>query len=178
MSGLSATMQPMCLRSPKAPLLPPPPPAENVSLSSSACFWKACAWLTAGFGDDMPFNYFTYGAACSEVELDSLTGDFQALRTHICMDVGSSVNPAIDIGQVEGGFIQVTTAFHKCLSCLSCKGFLACHTIFTGVPLENCYCDIQSKLSLFLPVLVHIAVQARRGPALHISSLGIRAGWV
>ncbi|KAL3157593.1 hypothetical protein ABBQ32_012044 [Trebouxia sp. C0010 RCD-2024] len=59
-----------------------------------------------GFGDDMPFNYFTYGAACSEVELDTLTGDFQALRTHICMDVGSSVNPAIDIGQVEGGFIQ------------------------------------------------------------------------
>ena len=63
--------------------------------------------LTAGFGDDMPFNYFTYGAACSEVELDALTGDFQALRTHICMDVGTSVNPAIDIGQVEGGFIQV-----------------------------------------------------------------------
>ena len=65
----------------------------------------------------MPFNYFTYGAACSEVELDTLTGDFQALRTHICMDVGSSVNPAIDIGQVEGGFIQVTplpftNAFH------------------------------------------------------------------
>lgn len=59
-----------------------------------------------GFGDEMPFNYFTYGAACSEVELDCLTGDFQALRTHIVMDVGTSVNPAIDIGQVEGGFVQ------------------------------------------------------------------------
>ena len=66
----------------------------------------------------MPFNYFTYGAACSEVELDTLTGDFQALRTHICMDVGTSVNPAIDIGQVEGGFIQVCSAVTCLRVCL------------------------------------------------------------
>lgn len=63
--------------------------------------------LLVGFGDTMPFNYFTFGAACSEVELDTLTGDYVALRTHICMDVGSSLNPAIDIGQIEGGFVQV-----------------------------------------------------------------------
>ena len=62
----------------------------------------------------MPFNYFTYGAACSEVELDTLTGDFVALRTHICMDVGSSLNPAIDIGQVEGGFVQVGCILYYC----------------------------------------------------------------
>ena len=55
----------------------------------------------------MPFNYFCYGAAASEVELDTLTGDFHILRTDICMDVGKTLNPAIDIGQVEGGFIQV-----------------------------------------------------------------------
>jgi len=59
-----------------------------------------------GFGGDRPFNYFTHGAAATEVELDVLTGDFQIRRTDICMDLGASLNPAIDIGQVEGGFVQ------------------------------------------------------------------------
>ena len=48
----------------------------------------------------MPFNYFTFGAAVSEVEIDCLTGDHNVLRTDIVMDVGDSLNPAIDIGQV------------------------------------------------------------------------------
>lgn len=52
------------------------------------------------------FNYFTYGAACSEVEIDCLTGDHQVICTDIVMDLGSSLNPAIDIGQVEGAFMQ------------------------------------------------------------------------
>lgn len=46
------------------------------------------------------YNYFSYGAACSEVEVDTLTGDFNVLRSDILMDVGNSLNPAIDIGQV------------------------------------------------------------------------------
>lgn len=53
-----------------------------------------------------PFNYFTFGAACSEVEIDCLSGDHQVIRTDIVMDLGESINPAIDIGQIEGGFIQ------------------------------------------------------------------------
>ena len=54
----------------------------------------------------LPFNYFCYGAALSEVEIDCLTGDMMLRRADICMDVGESLNPAIDVGQVEGGFIQ------------------------------------------------------------------------
>ncbi|KAI8791232.1 xanthine dehydrogenase/oxidase [Biomphalaria glabrata] len=53
-----------------------------------------------------PFFYFTFGAACSVVEIDCLTGDHMVLSTDIVMDVGHSLNPAIDVGQIEGGFIQ------------------------------------------------------------------------
>ena len=53
------------------------------------------------------FDYFTYGAACSVVEIDCLTGDHSVLRTDIVMDVGTSINPSIDIGQIEGAFTQV-----------------------------------------------------------------------
>jgi xanthine dehydrogenase large subunit len=53
-----------------------------------------------------PFLYFAYGAACSEVAIDTLTGEMRVLRTDILHDVGASINPGIDMGQVEGAFIQ------------------------------------------------------------------------
>ena len=53
-----------------------------------------------------PFYYFAYGAACSEVVVDMLTGENRILRTDILHDVGKSLNPALDIGQIEGGFVQ------------------------------------------------------------------------
>ena len=53
-----------------------------------------------------PFYYFSYGAACSEVAIDTLTGESRVLAVDILHDVGTSINPAIDIGQIEGGFIQ------------------------------------------------------------------------
>ncbi|CAH2255899.1 xanthine dehydrogenase oxidase [Pelobates cultripes] len=79
---------------------------DRVSLSASGFF------KTPGIGYDPvknegnPSNYFSYGVACSEVEIDCLTGDHKNLRTHIVMDVGTSLNPAIDIGQIEGAFVQ------------------------------------------------------------------------
>ena len=53
-----------------------------------------------------PFFYFAYGAAVSEVVVDTLTGEHRIVRTDILHDCGDSLNPAIDIGQIEGGFIQ------------------------------------------------------------------------
>lgn len=53
-----------------------------------------------------PFNYFTQGVAYCEAEIDVLTGNHKTLRADVVVDVGSSINPAIDIGQIEGAFIQ------------------------------------------------------------------------
>ena len=57
-------------------------------------------------GQGTPFHYFAYGAAVSEVEVDGFTGEYRYLRTDILEDVGDSVSPVIDVGQVEGGFVQ------------------------------------------------------------------------
>ena len=57
-------------------------------------------------GRGHPFYYFAYGAAAAEVTIDTLTGEYQVDRADVLEDVGHSLNPAIDVGQVEGGFIQ------------------------------------------------------------------------
>ena len=57
-------------------------------------------------GRGKPFHYFVYAAAVSEVEIDGFTGEYRLLRTDILEDVGESFSPIVDLGQVEGGFIQ------------------------------------------------------------------------
>lgn len=57
-------------------------------------------------GTGRPFHYFVWGAACSEVLVDTMTGEMRVTRVDILHDVGHSLNPAIDRGQIEGGFVQ------------------------------------------------------------------------
>ena len=57
-------------------------------------------------GQGRPFYYFAYGASCSEVTIDTLTGEYRVERTDILHDVGRSLNPVLDRGQVEGAFVQ------------------------------------------------------------------------
>ncbi|XP_065839346.1 LOW QUALITY PROTEIN: xanthine dehydrogenase/oxidase-like [Oscarella lobularis] len=65
---------------------------------------SAKAW--AGRSDDAIFRYFIYGAACTEVEIDVLTGEREILCTGIIQDSGQSMNPYIDVGQVRGAFVM------------------------------------------------------------------------
>ncbi|EWC42889.1 xanthine dehydrogenase molybdopterin binding subunit [Pseudomonas stutzeri] len=78
----------------------------QVSLSSTGFYRTPKIFYDRSQARGRPFYYFAYGAACSEVIVDTLTGEYKMLRSDILHDVGASLNPAIDIGQVEGGFVQ------------------------------------------------------------------------
>jgi len=74
-----------------------------------------------------PFYYFAYGAACTEVAIDTLTGENRVTRVDILHDVGHSINPAIDIGQVEGGYVQGMGWLTTEQLVWNDKGYLATH---------------------------------------------------
>jgi xanthine dehydrogenase large subunit len=78
----------------------------RVSLSSTGFYATPKIHWDRARMNGRPFFYFAYGAAVSEVAIDTLTGETQLLRVDILHDVGTSLNPAIDRGQIEGGFLQ------------------------------------------------------------------------
>lgn len=79
---------------------------NRISLSSTGYYKTPKIWYDEEKSVGRPFFYFSLGAACSEVSIDTLTGEMKVNQVDILFDVGSSLNPAIDIGQIEGGFVQ------------------------------------------------------------------------
>jgi xanthine dehydrogenase large subunit len=79
---------------------------NRVQLSAAGFYATPKIHWNRASGTGRPFYYYAYGAACAEVTIDTLTGEYQIERCDVIEDVGRSLNPAIDIGQVEGGFIQ------------------------------------------------------------------------
>ncbi len=93
-----------------------------------------------------PFLYFAYGAAVAEVEVDTLTGESRVRRVDILHDVGRSLNPAIDMGQIEGGFVQG-------------MGWLTT---------EECWWDNQGQLRTHAPSTYKIPVSSDVPEAFHV----------
>ncbi|MDB1124070.1 xanthine dehydrogenase molybdopterin binding subunit [Vibrio algarum] len=79
---------------------------NRVSLSASGFYKTPKIWYDQEKSVGRPFFYFSLGASCSEVTIDTLTGELRVDRVDILHDVGNSLNPAIDLGQIEGAFIQ------------------------------------------------------------------------
>jgi xanthine dehydrogenase large subunit len=78
----------------------------RASLSSTGYYATPKIHYDTSTHQGRPFYYFAYGAALSEVEVDTLTGEYRLRQVDILHDAGQSLNPAIDLGQVEGGFVQ------------------------------------------------------------------------
>ena len=79
---------------------------DRVNLSANGFYKTPDIGYVWGANTGQMFFYFTQGVAAAEVEIDTLTGDWTSLRADILMDVGRSINPAIDYGQIEGAFVQ------------------------------------------------------------------------
>ena len=82
--------------------------AGRVGLSVTSYYTSPAEWTKYSFDkkEGNRWAYFVNGASCSVVAIDVLTGEHKLLKTEIVMDVGESINPAIDVAQIEGAFVQ------------------------------------------------------------------------
>ena len=109
-----------------------------------------------------PFYYFAYGAAVVEVAVDTLTGEHRMLAVDICHDVGTSLNPAIDVGQIEGGFVQGVGWLTSEELVWDAHGRLATHAPSTyKIPTAG---DVPARLRVEL-----LADSPNRSPTIHRS---------
>jgi xanthine dehydrogenase large subunit len=109
-----------------------------------------------------PFYYFAYGAAVAEVAIDTLTGEHRTLAVDIVHDVGISLNPAIDIGQIEGGFVQGAGWLTSEELVWDARGRLATHAPSTyKIPTAG---DVPARLRVAL-----LADSPNRSPTIHRS---------
>jgi len=123
---------------------------------SAAGFYKTpdIHWDRAQ-GKGQPFYYYAYGAAVSEVSIDTLTGEYLVERVDILHDVGKSLNPAIDIGQIEGGFVQGL-------------GWLTTEELWwsdTGQLRTHAPSTYKIPLASDIPRIFNVALRWPRGPA-------------
>jgi xanthine dehydrogenase large subunit len=79
---------------------------NRVSLSAAGYYKTPKIHWDFETGTGRPFYYFVYGAAAAEVAIDTLTGEMRVLRAELLQDCGKSLNPSIDLGQIEGAFVQ------------------------------------------------------------------------
>ncbi|XP_059503012.1 aldehyde oxidase 1-like isoform X2 [Stegostoma tigrinum] len=121
---------------------------NKVSLSTTGFFKGDDTVMDWEKGEGTTASYFVFGAACSEVEIDCLTGDHKNIRTDIVIDAGCSINPAVDIGQIEGAFTQGLGLFTMEELKYSPKGVL-----YTRGPTQYeipAVCDIPEQLNVSL----------------------------
>lgn len=121
---------------------------EKISLSATGFYRGPDTYMDWLRQEGQPYAYFTYAACCCEVEVDCLTGDFRTVRTDIMVDIGRSINPSVDIGQIEGAFIQGLGLYTMEELKFSPSGML-----YTRGPSQYkipAICDIPLKFNIYL----------------------------